>query len=50
MRENASEAEKLREQACDIIQYIADHAGDEEDLRASFLAQPEVCEFLLDLI
>lgn len=39
MRGDAAEAEKLREQACEIIQYIADRAGDEEDLRTSFLAQ-----------
>jgi tetratricopeptide (TPR) repeat protein len=39
---NKAEAEKLREQACEIIHYIADHAGDEEDLCASFLAQPAV--------
>jgi DNA-binding SARP family transcriptional activator/tetratricopeptide (TPR) repeat protein len=42
----AAEAEKWRVQACEIIQYIADRAGDEEDLRASFLAQPEVVRVL----
>ena len=35
-------AGKWRVQACGIIQYIAARAGDEENLRASFLAQPEV--------
>jgi tetratricopeptide (TPR) repeat protein len=46
MRGDAAEAEKLREQACEIIRYIADHAGEEEDLRASFLAQPDVVRVL----
>jgi DNA-binding SARP family transcriptional activator/tetratricopeptide (TPR) repeat protein len=43
---NEAETEMLRLQACEIIQYIADHAGDEQDLRASFLAQPEVVRIL----
>lgn len=42
LRGDAAEAGKLWDQACEIIQYIADRAGDEEGLRASFLAQPEV--------
>ena len=42
MSGNEAEAEKLRGQACEIINYIADQAGDEEDLRAAFLDQPEV--------
>ena len=46
-REDAAEAEKFREQACEIVHYIADRAGDEEDLRASFLAQPEVVQVLI---
>jgi hypothetical protein len=46
LRGDATEAEKWREQACDIIHYIADRAGDEEDLRATFLAQPEVVRIL----
>ena len=46
MRENAAEAEKFRKKACEIIQYIADRAGDEEDLRATFLAQPGVVRVL----
>jgi tetratricopeptide (TPR) repeat protein len=46
MRGDAAEAEKLREQACEIIHYIADRAGDEEDLRASFLAQSAVEQIL----
>jgi tetratricopeptide (TPR) repeat protein len=41
-----AEAEKRQKQACEIIQYIADRAGDAEDLRASFLAQPEVMRVL----
>jgi tetratricopeptide (TPR) repeat protein len=46
MRGDAVEAEKLRKQACEIIHYIADRAGDEEDLRSSFLARPEVVRVL----
>jgi DNA-binding SARP family transcriptional activator len=46
MREEVTEAEKWRVQACETIQYIADRAGDDEDLRASFLAQPEVVRVL----
>ena len=46
LRGDAAEAEKWREQACEIIQYIADRAGDEQDLRAAFLAQPAMwCEY-----
>lgn len=44
--ENAAEAVKFSKQACEIIQYIADRAGDEEDLRANFLTQPEVVQVL----
>lgn len=43
---DAVEAEKLREQACEIIQHIADRAGNKEDLCASLLAQPEVVQVL----
>jgi predicted ATPase len=42
LRRDEAEAENRRKQAGEIIQYIADRAGDEEDLRASFLGQPEV--------
>jgi tetratricopeptide (TPR) repeat protein len=45
-REEVTEAEKWRVQACETIQYIADRAGDDEDLRASFLAQPDVVRVL----
>jgi hypothetical protein len=38
---NKSEAEKLRGQAREILDYIAEHAGSAE-LRATFLAQPAV--------
>ena len=43
---NAAEAEEWRMQAREVIDYIAGHAGDEEDLRAAFLAQPEVVRIL----
>ena len=46
MRGNETEAEKLRGQAGEIIEYIAEHAGDEEGLRAAFLAQPAVVRVL----
>jgi hypothetical protein len=36
----------LRQLALEIIQYIAEHAGDEQGLRASFLAQPAVVRLL----
>lgn len=36
-------AERLRQQAWEIVIHIADHTGSEE-LRASFLALPEVNE------
>jgi len=38
---NTAEAERLRQQAREIVAYIADHAGSNE-LSASFLALPEV--------
>ena len=41
-----SEAEKLREQALEVIDYIAEHAGSDE-LRDSFLAQPDVARLLI---
>jgi hypothetical protein len=44
-RGNAAEAEALRRQAREIVEYIADHAGAPE-LRASFLGQPRVREAL----
>jgi len=47
MRGDEAEAENRWKQACEIIQYIADRAGDEEDLRASFLAQLEVVRVLI---
>jgi predicted ATPase len=40
-RGNVVEAAALREQAQEVVSYIADHAGGEE-LRASFMALPEV--------
>ena len=40
-----AEAEKLRDQAREIIDYIADHAGTDE-LRSAFLAQPAVVRVL----
>jgi tetratricopeptide (TPR) repeat protein len=43
---NQQEAEMLADQAQEIIAYIADHAGDMQDLRASFLAQPKVAKVL----
>ena len=46
MRGDEAEAEKLREQAEEIINYIADQAGDEENVRASFLTQPAVAQVL----
>jgi DNA-binding SARP family transcriptional activator len=46
LRGDEAEAEKRRKQACEIIEYIVEHAGDEEDLRASFLAKPEVSRIL----
>jgi predicted ATPase len=45
-RGDAAEADRWRMQAKKIIQYIAEHAGDEEGLRTSFLAQPEVVRVL----
>ena len=39
------EAEELRGQAQEILDYIADHAGSDE-LRATFLAQPAVARLL----
>jgi hypothetical protein len=48
MRGDAAGAEKLRAQACEIIDYIAEHAGDEEGLRASFLARPTVRRILTE--
>jgi tetratricopeptide (TPR) repeat protein len=44
-RGNAAAAGELRGRAREIIDYIAAHAGDEE-LRASFLSQPEVAALL----
>jgi hypothetical protein len=41
-----AEAEKLKYQARNVIYYIADHASDAEDLRATFLAQPAVKQVL----
>ena len=38
---NMDEAERLRQQAREIVTYIADHAGSDET-SASFLALPEV--------
>jgi adenylate cyclase len=38
---DAAQAELLRDQAREVIRYIADHAGSPE-LRASFLARPDV--------
>lgn len=38
---NTDEAERLRQQAQEIVAYIADHTGSDE-LSASFLALPEV--------
>ena len=43
---NEAEAEKLRLEACKIINTIADRAGDEEDYQASFLGQPQVARVL----
>ncbi|MFQ5593143.1 MAG: hypothetical protein ACE5HA_03240 [Anaerolineae bacterium] len=40
-RGRMAEAENLRAQAREVIAFIADHTGTSE-LRASFLAQPEV--------
>jgi tetratricopeptide (TPR) repeat protein len=40
-----AEAERLRGQAQNVIEYIAEHAGSDE-FRASFLAQPRVVELL----
>jgi DNA-binding SARP family transcriptional activator len=42
------EAARLLDQAREIINYIADRAGDEEGLRAAFLAHPEVEQVALD--
>jgi len=41
-----AEEENRREKACEIIQYIADRVGDEDDLRTSVLAQPDVVRVL----
>ncbi len=37
-----------RKQAGEVIDYIVGHAGDKEDLRASFLAQPAVVRVLTE--
>jgi tetratricopeptide (TPR) repeat protein len=44
---NASDAGPLRQQAQEMANYIADHAGDEE-LRASFLSLPQVQSVLAE--
>ncbi len=46
LRGDGAEAEAWRMQACEVIDYIVGHAGDEEDLRAAFLAQPAVVRVL----
>ena len=38
-------AERYRQQAKEVVTYIADHAGS-DDLRASFLAQPAIKRIL----